>query len=94
MPPPNNASYMPTARGDEFSEVDIFVPSAPTAPPGGGGNSVTKQNNNKMRRGNVLDDDDDRDDPSSSNAGGSGGGGGDMGSSYADLVAKFESLQK
>jgi vacuolar protein sorting-associated protein IST1 len=84
MPPPvvNGTPYMPT-RGDEFGEVDIFVPSAPTAPPGEHGLHSANTGHDKGSGGGGGGDD----------APGAAGGG-DMGSSYQDLVAKFESLQK
>lgn len=76
MPPPV-VSATPY-RGNEFDEVDIFVPSAPTAPPG------EHSSDNRQNRGPGDDDEQP----------GAAAGGGEMGSSYQDLVAKFESLQK
>ncbi|CAB9505799.1 IST1 homolog [Seminavis robusta] len=76
----NNMNGTPSApsAASDYDEVDIFVPTIPTAPPGG----VSPMNGNKSQD----DDDDDQKPPA---AGGSSGG-----STYEDLAARFEQLKK
>lgn len=68
-----------------YDEVDIFVPHVPTAPPGGSPSNLNKKNNN--------DDDDDEQKPPANDGGSTATGSGGT-SSYEDLAARFEQLNK
>ena len=72
---------------DAYDEVDIFVPHVPSAPP-----SASPPANN----GNKKDDDDDDDDNQKPPAddGGSAATGSGGTSTYEDLAARFEQLNK
>lgn len=69
------------ARG-AYEEVDIFVPTIPTAPPGGA---------SPMNNGGKSDDDDDDQKPPATSGGASPSAGT---STYEDLAARFEQLNK
>jgi len=70
--------------GNDFEEVDIYVPpGAPTGPPGG---SIGSPVSDAGKGNNDKPGDDDNDDGSSSN--------GAPSASYADLAARFDKLNK
>lgn len=66
-----------------YDEVDIFVPHVPTAPPSG-----------SPANGNKKDDDDDDNQKPPANDGGSTATGSGGASTYEDLAARFEQLNK
>ena len=71
-----------------YDEVDIFVPHVATVPPSGSpANAKGGKNDND-------DDNDDKDDDQKPPATGGSTAGGSGGSSYEDLAARFEQLDK
>jgi len=75
----------PLAEGDDFEEVDIFVPGAPSAPPGSTAVSPSSAN---------PDNNENNDDGNSAPGGTGGGGAGGTNPSYEDLAARFNQLKK
>ena len=98
LPPPGGTSTVSsvTAKQDDFTEPDIFIPGPPSAPPGSNSQKSTTQSDNANTNDTSNDNDDEENNasagipPAAPGAGGINSGTG----SYADLAARFDQLKK